>query len=113
MGYKPASQRMERFIKMEVTHPILIRHLRQLFEDGYSFSGVSFEKKTYESNMPYCIKMMTIKDLRASGWVWVKNYQVVGAEEERVSTCQLELNVDYEDISSAPDRTGEGNLIGN
>ncbi|CAR25762.1 ZYRO0A07524p [Zygosaccharomyces rouxii] len=101
-GYEGES--MLPFYQVFVTNPNTVNKMRTAFEKGYLShkSWFSAGTTTYD-NIAFTLRMMI--DCGISGMSWITlpkgEYQLV-PEHERVSTCQLEVTINYRKLVSHP-----------
>ncbi|KAI0460955.1 DNA-directed DNA polymerase delta [Komagataella kurtzmanii] len=93
------------FLKIIMSNSRLISRVRTGFENGSIQYNDAFPPNgsiTFD-NIQYLLRMMV--DTKVSGMCWIKlqasRYTLVPPSQQ-VSTCQLELSVDYRDLVSLP-----------
>jgi DNA polymerase delta subunit 1 len=93
------------FMKVSVAVPALVATARRLLEHGVALGGAHGSRQflTYESNVPFVLRFMVDLGLQGAGWAQLGagRYRV-RAPEERVSTCQLEVDVVARDVEALP-----------
>lgn len=90
------------FWKIYVTYPNAINKLRTAFERGHLTykSWFSSGMTTYD-NVAYTLRLMIDCGIVGMSWLTLpKNKYVMIPEDERVSTCQLEMRINYKDLVS-------------
>ena len=89
-----------RFLKIFVKVPKQLNTLKVQFEKGISFKSQSFPNWTYESHISFVLRFMIDNDIVGMGWVSLKPWKfTVRSKKEKISTCQLEIDVpNYHDL---------------
>lgn len=92
------------FYQIFVTNPNTINKMRTAFEKGYLVykSWFSTGTTTYD-NIAFTLRMMIDCGIAGMSWITLPkgDYQLV-PEHERVSTCQLEVTINYRKLVSHP-----------
>ncbi|QLG72429.1 hypothetical protein HG535_0D01370 [Zygotorulaspora mrakii] len=90
------------FWKIYVTYPNALNKIRTAFERGHLTykSWFSSGITTYD-NIAYTLRLMIDCGIVGMSWITLpkKKYKMI-ADNERVSTCQLEVRVNYRDLVS-------------
>jgi DNA polymerase delta subunit 1 len=84
------------FLQITLALPDLVPQARRLLEKGINVNNYGYKTfATYESTLPYTLRFMVDNALRGGGWVELPagSYKV-RVSGERLSHCQLEVNVD-------------------
>ncbi|GAV51761.1 hypothetical protein ZYGR_0AF02320 [Zygosaccharomyces rouxii] len=92
------------FYQIFVTNPNTVNKMRTAFEKGYLVhkSWFSAGTTTYD-NIAYTLRLMIDCGIAGMSWITLPKgtYQLV-PEHERVSTCQLEVTINYRKLVSHP-----------
>lgn len=88
------------FYKIYVTHPNFVNKLRTAFEKGHlSYKSWFGTGTTTYDNIAYTLRLMIDCGIVGMSWITLpKNkYQLI-PENERVSSCQIEVRINYRDL---------------
>jgi DNA polymerase delta subunit 1 len=60
--------------------------------------GFTFNDRMYECNFDPFLRLMHIRNIQASDWIQINNYNY-HVNEPKLTTCQIDITVDYENIN--------------
>jgi DNA polymerase delta subunit 1 len=87
------------FLKITTAVPSFVASIRGWLRQDRQLSDLHFHTTTYESNMPYALRFMIDTDIVGMGWVRLKAGKYKNSTNP-LSTCQLEIEVDYRDLEN-------------
>jgi len=87
------------FFRVVVAVPSLVAASRRIIEAGLQLvgGGTLATDTTYETNIPFALRFMVDRQLVGGGWVSLEQFKMRDAGS-RVSTCQIELDVHFEQV---------------
>ena len=104
LGYRKEGQKSY-FLKIFVGMPGYVPTCRTILDNGFDIPNVGLfsSSLTYESNVPFPLRFLIDKDISGSNWIELPTgtYKI-RSEKEKVSYCQLEVDIVHEDIISHP-----------
>ena len=87
-----------------VTKPSYKKSLKKYMKDNTKCNGIKIPElgvttEIYEAHIPPMLRLLHIQKISPSGWIKISSddYEVVD-EDEKISTCQYEYKIAYEDI---------------
>lgn len=104
-GYKVETE-SQTFIKIYLAMPSLVPGAKRLCDDGLPLVGYGTSRcETYESNVPYVLRFMIDNNIQGADWIELPpSTYSVRSEEKKVSRCQLEVDIVYNQlVSHAPE----------
>ncbi|KAH7908615.1 ribonuclease H-like domain-containing protein [Hygrophoropsis aurantiaca] len=95
------------FLKITIVGPKYLALIRDIFESGQCTFRDLFPKPvaTFESNVPYPLRFMADTKMAGMSWVEIPAQQYTirrEADRNKISTCQIELDVRYDSLISHP-----------
>ena len=69
------------------------------FTNITELSTKAIKLKLYEANLPPMLRCFHIRDISGCAWVGTTNYELVDDEDEKVSRCDIEINVDWRNLN--------------
>ncbi|CCF60602.1 hypothetical protein KAFR_0K02460 [Kazachstania africana CBS 2517] len=92
------------FWKVYATYPSIVNKLRTAFERGHlTFNSWFSNGTTTYDNIAYPLRLMVDCGIVGMSWITLpKNKYTIIPENKRVSTCQLEVNINYKDLIAHP-----------
>ena len=100
--YKYQGDKMAPFLKVYVALPGHVPTTRGVFEKGFKSQFVGHrEYATFESNVPYALRLMIDLDIVGGNWIEVQpSKYTIRSPSEHTSRCQLEIDVSFTDVVS-------------
>lgn len=105
MDFKNFHLNKDLFLKITMESPKYLSSLREMFESGefYNSKCYEFNNKTYESKLTYSLRYMIDNNIVGMSWITLpKDKYTVIENNNKISTCQIELNTSYVNIIAHP-----------
>ena len=104
------------FIKFTFENSTSMSKCAQVLKDGIIIPGTQSKDKQYfqiyESNIKPFIRFMHTKEIKGAGWIRLKPYSyVVNNGDSKSSTCQIDVDVNYDDVEYYDDNSISQMLI--
>ena len=108
--YGFTNNKLYTFIKLTFENSTAMSKCNQVIKDGVFIPGKEKKErvffKIYESNIKPFIRFMHTKELKGAGWVRIKPYSYqVNSGDKKSSTCQIDIDIDYNDIEYYDDNS--------
>ncbi len=91
------TDKTQEYIKIILYQPKNVSLLRDLFEKGFGFNGIIFDRITYESKINFPLRFMIDNNIVGMSWVKIPSnkYEI---KKYKISHCQIECWCDVENI---------------
>lgn len=101
------------FLMVYLALPGIVAATRNILHRGFTCTGYSNQElRTYESNCPFELKYMIDNDIVGANWLELKpNSYQFRREKDKFSTCQIEVDILFEDIISHPTDVAEWSVM--
>jgi len=97
--YKGPTYKQDTFLKIYVYIPTYVPAVRGIFERGFAVGDTKFPNLTFESNIPFALRYMIDSDIVGMGWIKLdKNAFRIRSTDKHRSRCQIEIDVDYQNV---------------
>lgn len=108
--YGFTNNKLYTFIKFTFENSTAMSKCNQTINDGIFIQGSKNKErvffKIYESNIKPFIRFMHTKELKGAGWVRIKPYSYkINSGDQKSSTCQIDIDIDYDDIEYCEDNS--------
>jgi len=102
MGY--TQNILKKYLKVFVTMPAYVAKARTILQSYFRCPGYAErEFLTFESNVPFVLRYMVDNEIVGGNWLEMKDGSYLCRNEsEKVSRCQLEVDIVYEEVISHP-----------
>lgn len=95
------TQNANKYIKITVMAPKLVSTLREYFEEGKQIGNFTFSRTTFETKVNFPLRYMIDNGIVGMSWITLKKNTYI-IRKNKISTCQLELEISYRDVISHP-----------
>ncbi|KAJ1982249.1 DNA-directed DNA polymerase delta [Dimargaris verticillata] len=101
------------FLRITVKQPRQMIQVKRVVEGGIMVPGLShYAASCYENELKYVLRFMIDHKVYGASWVELPATKYgIRSTERKVSTCQLEVDIDCHDLVALPPDTGRGSDV--
>ena len=97
------NNKLFKFIKITFLNSVVMNKCNKIIKEGIKVTSIDpkneIKFKLYESNITPFIRFIHTKELNAAGWIRIPPYSyTINKGEDKTSTCQIDIDIDFDDI---------------